>query len=542
MRGVLRHPLLMPLVATGVLFLLLVQPNHPGALTWGALLLFPLELPAVLLAILAFGRGRVGWLLRVAITLALTAITVLKTADFAMFTALSRGFNPVADLPLIAAGLHLLAGTLGTVLTALVACAAVALVGVIATLIWWALGVWAGITLPPSARNLAAMVAFLFAGLSLADIGAVKGWGAPFDPPGSAFTARIGVERGQMIRTTLAELAVFRTSAALDPYAAQTGLLDLIDRDVIVVFIESYGRTSIDTPFYSDLHRATLAAGEARLEARGLAMASGYLASPTSGGQSWLAHSTFANGLWINDQIRYRAALVSGRRTLFHLAREAGFETAAVMPQITMDWPEADFMGFDRIFAAKDLGYKGLPFNWIEMPDQFTFTALDRLLLDIPATGPRFVQLATGSSHAPWVPVPRMIGWEEIGDGSEFNAMASGGDTPKEVWRDTERVRAQYRLAIDYALQTVLSYAARHADNPPLMIILGDHQAAGFVALDEGLDVPIHVIGPPDLVARVQAFAPFEGLIPPAAAPSVPMDQMRDLMLRAFSSGLVTAP
>lgn len=134
MRGVLRHPLLMPLVATGVLFLLLVQPNHPGALTWGALLLFPLELPAVLLAILAFGRGRVGWLLRVAITLALTAITVLKTADFAMFTALSRGFNPVADLPLIAAGLHLLAGTLGTVLTALVACAAVALVGVIATL------------------------------------------------------------------------------------------------------------------------------------------------------------------------------------------------------------------------------------------------------------------------------------------------------------------------------------------------------------------------------------------------------------------------
>ena len=58
------------------------------------------------------------------------------------------------------------------------------------------------------------------------------------------------------------------------------------------------------------------------------------------------------------------------------------------MPQITMDWPEAGFMGFDRVFAAKDLGYQGLPFNWIEMPDQFTFAALDRLLLDQPATGP----------------------------------------------------------------------------------------------------------------------------------------------------------
>lgn len=536
MKGVLRHPALMPLVAVAIVFLLLVQPNYPDALTWRALLLFPLELPAILLAMAAFGRGRGGLMLRVAITLALTAVTVLKTADFAMFTALSRGFNPVADLPLIAAGVHLLAGAIGIFAAILVACAAVALVGVIAALVWWALGVWTRITMPPLARNLAAMVALLFASASVADIGAVKGWGVPFDPPGSAFTARIGVERAQLIRTTLAELAVFRTTAALDPYAGQTGLLDLIDRDVIVVFVESYGRTSIDTPFYNDLHRATLAVGEARLRASGLAMASGYLGSPTSGGQSWLAHSTFANGLWINAQIRYRAALVSGRHTLFHLAQEAGFETAAVMPQITMDWPEADFMGFDRVFAAKDLGYKGLPFNWIEMPDQFTFAALDRLLLDQPATRPRFVQLATGSSHAPWVPVPQMIDWGDIGDGTEFNEMASAGDTPKEVWRDPERVRAQYRLAIDYALQNVLSYAALHAENPPLMIILGDHQAAGFVALDEGRDVPIHVIGPANLVARVKGFAPFEGLIPPVSAGSVPMDQMRDLVLQAFTS------
>ena len=540
MRAIWRHPALRLGLAVGILFLLLVQPNHPDALTWRALLLFPLELPAIVLALAAMGRGRAGLLVRVALTLVLTIITVLKTADFAMFTALSRGFNPVADLPLIDAGVRLLAGTFGGVVVILVACAAVGLIALIAWLIWWATGVLAGLApLAPRPKRMAAAGAVLFAALSVVDVGAVKGWGMPFNPPGSAFTVRIGVERVLMVRATLADLAVFRIAAASDPYANETGLLDLIDRDVIIIFVESYGRTSMDTPLYADLHLATLADGQARLAKSGLAMASGYLASPTKGGQSWLAHATFANGLWVSDQIRYRAALVSGRHTLFHIAAASGFETAAVMPQITMEWPEAGFMGFDRVFAAKDLGYRGLPFNWIEMPDQFTFAALDRLLLDQPATGRRFVQLATGSSHAPWVPVPRMIGWDQIGDGTEFNEMAKAGDTPEVVWRDKDRVRDQYRLAIDYALQTVLSYAALHADNPPLIIILGDHQAAGFVALDKGRDVPIHVIGPADLVARVKGFAPYPGLIPPDDAPAVPMDQMRDLFLQAFSSGPV---
>lgn len=543
MRGWIRNPLARLGLAAVVLYLLLVQPNHPGALTWGALRVFPLELPAIVLGLAALGRGRVGLALRGVVTMTLTTIVVLKSADFAMFTALSRGFNPVADLPLIGAGLNLIAGSVGLLAAIGGGVAAVVLIGVIAALVWWACGVWAA-SARSRGRAFAGAGAVVFVALSLADIGAVRGWGVPFNPPGAAFTARIGLERVQLVRTTLDELAVFRIAAVTDPYAGATGLLDLIDRDVILVFVESYGRTSIDTPYYNDLHGATLAAAEGRLSQRGLAMASGYLGSPTRGGQSWLAHSSFAGGLWINDQIRYRAALISKRKTLFHMAQGAGFQTAAVMPQITMDWPEAAFMGFDRVFAAKDLGYRGLPFNWIEMPDQFTFAALDRLLLDVPATKHRFVQLATGSSHAPWVPVPQLIDWDQIGDGTVFNEMASAGDTPEVVWRDRDRVRAQYRLAIDYALQAVLSYAERHADNPPLMIILGDHQAAGFVALDEGRDVPIHIIGPPELVARVAAFAPYVGLIPPPGAPSVSMDRMRDLVVQAFSSAplAVAAP
>jgi hypothetical protein len=525
-------------LALAVFYLVLVQPNHPGAMTWGALAVFPLELPAVVLLLLATGTGRAGRLLRLALVAALVLIAVLKTADFAMFSALSRGFNPVADLALAEAGLRLLAGAIGILPALLAIAAALLAVAAVAAALWWATGVLARLAPSRAALRAAAGIgALACAGVAAAEVGAAMGgWKAPVDPPGAAFTARVAVERANLARRTLAELATFRAAAATDPFAGADGLLDLIDRDVLLVFVESYGRTSLDTPLYADLHRATLTEAEARLAARGLAMASGYLASPTRGGQSWLAHATVANGLWIDGQVRYRAIIASRRQTLFHLAQAAGFHTAAVMPQITMEWPEADRMGFDTVLAAADLGYRGRPFNWVTMPDQFTFAALDRLLRTRPRDRRLFVQVATGSSHAPWVPVPDLVPWEALGDGRIFDAVAQSGDPPEVVWRDRDRVRAQYRLAVDYALRTVLAYAERHAEDPPLMIVLGDHQAAGFVALDDRADVPLHVIGPAHLVDRLRAEGLAEGLIPPPDAPVPAMDGLRDTILRAFSS------
>ncbi|MDG3040508.1 sulfatase-like hydrolase/transferase [Roseicyclus marinus] len=533
------RPALRLILAALVLHLVLIQPNHPAAMTWGALRLFPLELPAILLGLIAVGQGRAGLILRRLLVAALAVIAALKTADFAMFTALARGFNPVSDLALIEAGLRLLTGSIGLALTVLAASAALIALAAVIALLWWATGVWAGAVAPrPLARSAVGAAAIVSGAIVIGEIGDTMGrWSLPYDPPGAAFTARVGVERWQSGRATLADLRAFEAAAARDPWAEAGPRLDLIDRDVIVVFVESYGRTSHDTALFADLHRATLEAGEADLAGRGLSMASGYLASPTRGGQSWLAHATLANGLWIDGQTRYGAALASGRRTLFHLAQEAGFHTAAVMPQITLDWPESLVMGFDTVLAAADLGYAGQNFNWVTMPDQFTYAAMDRLLREArPDDRPLFIQLATGTSHAPWVPVPEMVAWDDLGDGRIFDAMAAAGDPPDVVWRDRDRVRAQYRLAVDYALQAVLAYAARHAEDPPLMIVLGDHQAAGFVALDERPDVPIHVIGPAHLVERAMGWGLSPGLIPPQDAPVTPMDRMRDLILSSFTS------
>lgn len=508
------------LLAVLAIHLALVLPDRPEALRITLpLLRLPVELPLILLTLAALRSRLVAGLVAAALAL----LVALKLGDLAMLASLGRRFNPVGDLSLAGAGLRLLAGAVGTPAAVALAVAALLAVLGLAALLWRAAATWADLSSGPQRRVALALSAALAAGALLL-------------PGPHATVARFALDRLRLSAATLADLRDFRRLAASDPMQGAPGALSRLDRDLLVIFVESYGRASLDGALYAKGTRELLAASEADLAASGLAMRSGWLAAPTSGGQSWLSHATFAMGLWIDSQSRYRAALASGRASLFGLAAANGLRTAAVMPAITRPWPESQAMGFQTLLGAADLGYRGKPFNWVTMPDQFTLQALDRLLRDGSRDdGPPLVaQVALISSHAPWVPVPRMLDWDRLGDGRVFDAMAEAGDPTQVVWRDPDRVRAQYGRAIDYSLRAVLGYARRHTDDPPLLIVLGDHQAAGSIAQDVRAEVPLHVIGPPDLVARTAEWGLSEGLIPPAEAPVLPMDRMRDLILRSL--------
>lgn len=475
-----------------------------------------LDVVALASVMVLCGKSALGRLLQGLATAALTLIAVLRLADLTMGESLGRTFNPIADLPLIDALIRLLASTIG-VAGAIAACIA-ALLGLAVMMLglWWSLG-----TLRRAGTGAILPV------LGLAGLAAIN----PALP-----NLDFARDRIQLAARTVTQLADFRRQSADDPMRQLSSPLSLIDRDVLVVFLESYGRTSFDTPFYADLHMATLRQAQTRLSDAGLAMRSGFLTSPTHGGQSWLAHATFMNGLDISDQTRYQASVASDRWTLFDHARHAGFRTAAVMPAITRAWPEGTRMGFDDVLAADDLGYRGEPYNWVTMPDQFTLAATDRFRAAVNDPRPLFTQVALISSHAPWTPIARMIPWDQVGDGSVFDARATAGPTPREVWADRETVRQHYRASIDYTLQAVTEYAGRQAQDPPLMILLGDHQAASSIGLDERRQVPIHVIGPSDLVDRTAEWGLVPGLIPPTATAPIPMEAMRDNLLRSFSA------
>jgi hypothetical protein len=405
----------------------------------------------------------------------------------------------------------------------------------LAVALHWALRQWARAA-PHLPARAAAAGAALAAGLAVAEAGqALRLWTLPATPPGAAFTLRTGVEHAQIARAAFADRRAFRAAAAADPLAGRAGLLDrLAGREVRVVFVESYSRASFDNPAYAPRHTATLRRAEAALHAAGLAAASLWLVAPIEGGQSWLSHATLGAGLTVDSPSRHAALIASGRRTLWQIARDGGWRTVAVAPAITRPWPEGARLGFDAVLDRDALGYRGPPFNWVTMPDQFTLARWAGRLRPDPR--PAFVQVALISSHAPWVPVPRLVAWDAVGDGTVFAPMVEGAERPEAVWRDPARVRAQYALALDYALQAAFGDAAR-AGGPaaPLTLVLGDHPAAPFVAQAGGRDVPLHVIGPPAALAPLASWGMTPGLIPAAAAPRWPMAAFRDRFVAAFT-------
>ncbi|MEL6518280.1 MAG: hypothetical protein AAFQ39_11220 [Pseudomonadota bacterium] len=145
------------------------------------------------------------------------------------------------------------------------------------------------------------------------------------------------------------------------------------------------------------------------------------------------------------------------------------------------------------------------------------------------------MQVALISSHAPWTPIADMVPWEDVGDGTIFNEMAARGPAPKDLWRDRDAVRAAYGRAVDYSLQATFSHVARLGDAAPLVIVAGDHQAAGFVAGSDNMDVAVHMIGPPEVLDLIGHWGWSDGLIPATDGPVRRMDTFRNDFLDAFT-------
>ena len=526
-------------LAASLLYLVLVQPNHPAAMTWGALAVFPLELPFLLLVLVALPASRAANGFRAIVTVFLLVIAALKAADYGTFIAFNRGFNALVDWHLLPAAWELGRGSLGTGLAVLAVLVVVIALAALCLLVWWATGVWTAVGPPRVGRLAAAVLVVPALALMMAEVAHARGyWRAPAPIPGAAFTARVGWERLQQWQATLVDLAAFREAAERDPFRGRAPLFDRLDgADILLTYVESYGRSSFENPLYVQTHTGTLRDIERRLSAEGVEMRSGWLTAPMVGGQSWLAHGSLASGMWLDTQGRYRALLASDRRTMFHFAQDSGKRTVAIMPAHVFSWPEGAYFGFDAIYNAPDLGYAGEPYNWVTMPDQFTFAAFDRLERDRAGRTPLFAQIVLVSSHAPWLPVPPVIDWDEIGDGTVFNKWAAMGDPPEVVWRDHDRVREKFRLAIDYSLQTVGAYAELHAGAHALMVVLGDHEPARFVSGVDGFDVPVHLIGPPEVIALFDDWGWSAGMIPDPDLPAWRMDAFRDAFLRAVSTG-----
>jgi len=502
-----------------------------------AFLRLPLEPLGYLAVVLALPPrlDRVRTVLAVTAGFLLGLTAVLRVLDLGFLEAFDRPFDALVDWRYAGSLVGLVRDSVGTGLgTALLVVAAVA---VAALLVLLPMSV-VRVTRAAAEHRRAAMTAVAVAAplwLVLALVDARVGERAV----ASRDTAAYVYDQFSRIPSELRDEQRFAEATEEDPYREAAGedlLTGLRGKDVLIVFVESFGRVAVEDSSFSPGINAVLDTGTKQLARAGFTSRSAFLTSSTFGGLSWLAHATLQSGLWVDSQQRYDVLVSSSRLTLSRLFARAGWRTVAAVPANDREWPEGAFYGYDHIYDSRNIGYRGPRFGYPTMPDQYTLDAFHRLELAREHRRPVMAEIDLLSSHAPWSRTPRLIEQSAVGDGSVYDGMPGQLPSKTDIWSSPARVRAAYGDSIEYSLTAFLSFVAAYGDDDLVVVLMGDHQPATIVSgKDDGHDVPVAIIAPDRAVLdRVAGWGWDEGLRPDPGAPVWRMDLFRDRFLAAY--------
>lgn len=531
------HPVAAGLTTTlagALVLLVLLAPDEFGRFTPAVLISTPLDalLGATLLLLLP---ARVRPVAATFLGIALGLLAVVKLLDTGFFALLDRPFDPAADWMLLDDGMRFLAGAIGPVTAIGSLATVVVLITALIILMTQSVQYLGRVMVRHSETTARAVVVLAALWLPCAVFGTQLVPGVPTAAEGTAGYLQ---HRHRSASPALQDAPAAATDAEdFGKLPAEDLLTALRGKDVVIAFVESYGRDAVEDPEFACGVGAVLDAGDRRLSAAGFASQSAFLTSPTAGGGSWLAHATLLSGQWIDSQQRYDTLPSSNRMTLTTAFRRAGWRTIGVMPGNDSAWPESESLGYDQIYGTHDLGYQGPRFSWASMPDQYTLASFERIEHKAQNRKPVMAEITLVSSHAPWDPIPRLIDWKDIGDGSVFNSMSAANDPPEAILsRIPIRVRTDYRAAIEYSLRSLLSYVETYGDENLVMIFLGDHQPSPIVTgLGASRDVPISIVTrDKSVLDRISQWGWQPGLKPTAQAPVWRMDAFRDRFLGAF--------
>ena len=243
------------------------------------------------------------------------------------------------------------------------------------------------------------------------------------------------------------------------------------------------------------------------------------------------------SGIKVDGQRRYDQLVQNDRLTLTQAFKRGGWRTVGVMPANRRAWPEGfSYYHYDALYDRRNLGYRGPGFGLPPMPDQYTFRALQRLELAKRDRPPLFAEVDLVSSHAPWTRIPRLVPWDDVGDGSIFDRIPPEESTQAALFGDAKRARGAYGRSIEYSLRTLLTFVQRYGDDDTVLVVLGDHQPATLVT-GQGADhdVPISVIAhDPKVMDQIAGWGWQDGMLPSPQAPVWPMEAFRDRFLTAF--------
>lgn len=321
---------------------------------------------------------------------------------------------------------------------------------------------------------------------------------------------------------------------ARDRKARPASLKGLASADVLLFMVESYGRIVFSRPQYRQTMDATTDRFAKVLAQQGFSAVSSYLVSPTYGGISWLAHGTLESGLRIGDDIEDTALLRSALPPMASYFRKSGYRTVSVMPGTRFAFPEGAYFGYEQVYDARHFNYRGRPFGWAPMPDQFVLDWVRRREF-VGRKQPIFARYVLISSHASFsIQPPFIADWDTIGDGSLYNERAP--ISYPIFWPDLKNAGEAYLRSLDYEFATLGDYLARYVTADSLIIIMGDHQPnVQLTGPGELWSVPVHVISRnPRLLEPFRQRGYTPGLTPEQPLPHAGMETFLPGFLEDF--------
>jgi phosphatidylglycerophosphate synthase len=519
-----------------LVFVALVAPNETRLLTPSVFLRIPVEALVVTTLVLVLPRRSRRVVAGLA-GVALAVVAIVKVLDMGFFMAFGRPVNLMVDWAYLDSGVDLLTDSIGQSRTVLVLVAAAALAVGVLVLVPVSVLRLTRVVERHRTLSIQAVTALGVVWVLSAVLGLQLRPGAPV---AAASAAGVAVDQVSQVRTSIIHRREFAEASRVDAFRDEPGadlLTGLRGKDVVLVFVESYGRVAVDDSLVAAKVLPALDSGTRRLQAAGFDTRTGWLTSPTFGGLSWLAHSTLQSGLRVDNELLYQDLLATDRFTLTSAFERAGWRTVADVPSNIRDWPEGEsFYGYDKVYDSRNVGYRGPDFSYAQMPDQYVLSAFQRLELGRANRLPLMAEIDLVSSHTPWAPLPRMVDWADVGDASVFADQPDQGDSPEDVWRDADRVKAAYAQSIDYSMEALVSFVETYADDDLVLIVLGDHQPAEVVSGSRAShDVPISVIAhDPAVLDRISSWGWQSGLRPSEDAPVWPMHEFRDRFLTAY--------
>jgi phosphatidylglycerophosphate synthase len=525
-------------LAVAVLWIDLLAPDRPWQFSFAAFARIPVE-ALVLVAVALVLPPRPRRIVAAVAGIFFGLLAVDNILNMAFYEEVDRAFNPVNDWVSIGPALGVVSDTIGTAVTDLLLVAAgiglILLVGVITASTIHITAV-AARHRKVTVRGLAALAAIwgLCAGLSLQF--------TPGSPVAAASATGLTIAQVRATQAAFSDPRIFgRAIHARDPAStvpAPDLLTGLRGKDVLIVFVESYGQVAVRGTSFSPGIDTLLRQRTASLAHAGWSTQSAWLRSPTFGGISWLAHSTLQSGLWVDSTQRYAELVASQRFTLSDAFDKAGWHTVSDDPADNPNWrPGTYFYHYDQIFNKDNVGYQGPTFNFRSTPDEYTLAKFQQLEL-APGHKPVMAQIDLESSHIPWAPLASMVPWNKVGNGSVFDPQPARSETAPTVWRDANTVRQWYGRSIQYSMNALTSWVTELNDPNLVLILLGDHQPHTIVSgPDANHDVPISIVArDPSVFRQIAPWHWQDGLLPDLKAPLEPMDAFRNQFLRTFST------